>query len=74
MNLKTETDPENLRYHLALSLAPKVGPGIFKAILAYSGSAKAFFSLSKGKASKIPRVGEKLLVDATYLSLQVPHS
>jgi DNA processing protein len=61
MNLIPETDPENLRYHLALSQAPKVGPGIFKAILAYSGSAKAFFNLTKGKASKIPRVGEKLL-------------
>lgn len=61
MNSKPETDPENLRYHLALSQAPKVGPGIFKAILAYSGSAKAFFELNKGKAAKIPRVGEKLL-------------
>lgn len=61
MNSKTEKDPENLRYHLALALAPKVGPGVFKAILAYSGSARAFFSLTKGKASKIPRVGEKLL-------------
>lgn len=61
MNLKPETDSENLRYHLALSQAPKVGPGVFKAILAYSGSAKAFFNLTKGKASKIPRVGEKLL-------------
>ncbi|WP_111671152.1 DNA-processing protein DprA [Algoriphagus litoralis] len=61
MNSKPETDPENLRYHLALSLAPKVGPGIFKAILAYSGSARGFFTLTKGKASKIPRVGDKLL-------------
>lgn len=61
MNLKSETNPENLRYHLALSLASKVGPGVFKAILAYSGSAKSFFQLTKGKASKIPRVGEKLL-------------
>lgn len=61
MNLSLEANPENLRYHLALSQAPKVGPGIFKAILAYSGSAKAFFNLSKGKASKIPRVGDKLL-------------
>lgn len=61
MNLKPETDPENLLYHLALSQAPKVGPGVFKAILAYCGSAKAFFNLSKVKASKIPRVGEKLL-------------
>lgn len=61
MNSIPETDPENLRYHLALSQAAKVGPGIFKAIIAYSGSAKAFFNLTKGKASKIPRVGEKLL-------------
>lgn len=61
MNSKPETDLENLRYHLALSQAPKVGPGIFKAIVAYSGSARAFFQLTKGKASKIPRVGQKLL-------------
>jgi DNA processing protein len=61
MNLKPETNLENLRYHLALSQAPKVGPGIFKAILAYSGSAKAFFELNKAKAARIPRVGEKLL-------------
>lgn len=61
MNSKPETDPESLRYYLALSLAPKVGPGAFKAIVAYSGSPKAFFSLAKGKAAKIPRVGEKLL-------------
>ncbi len=61
MNSKPATDPENLRYHLALSQASKVGPGIFKAILAYSGSAKAFFNFPKSKASKIPRVGEKLL-------------
>lgn len=52
---------EELRYFLALSLAQKVGPGIFKAILAYSGSPQRFFQLNKGKASKIPRVGDKLL-------------
>jgi len=61
MNSKPETDPEDLRYHLALTQAPKVGPGIFKAILAYSGSAKTFFTLNKGRAAKIPRVGEKIL-------------
>ena len=61
MNSNPEKEHENLRYHLALALAPKVGPGVFKAILAYSGSAKDFFQLTKGKASKIPRVGEKLL-------------
>jgi DNA processing protein len=42
-------------------MAPKVGPTLFKAIVAYSGSPKDFFKLPKGKASKIPRVGEKLL-------------
>ena len=61
MNSKPEKEHEHLRYHLALALAPKVGPSVFKAILAYSGSAKEFFHLTKGKASKIPRVGEKLL-------------
>jgi DNA processing protein len=61
MNLKPGTDPENLLFHLALSQAPKVGPGVFKAILAYSGSAKAFFNLPKSRAAKIPRVGTKLL-------------
>ena len=52
---------EELRHFLALSLAPKVGPGIFKAILAYAGSPQRFFQISKGKASKIPKVGDKLL-------------
>lgn len=61
MNFPPDQDLEQLRYHLALSIAPKVGPTLFKAILAYSGSPKGFFSLSKGKASKIPRVGDKLL-------------
>ncbi|GAA0879961.1 DNA-processing protein DprA [Algoriphagus jejuensis] len=61
MSSKTEKDPEKIRYYLALSQAQKVGPSVFKAILAYSGSAKAFFQLNKGKAAKIPRVGEKLL-------------
>jgi DNA processing protein len=61
MNSIPEKEHENLRYHLALVLAPKVGPSVFKAILAYSGSPKDFFHLTKGKASKIPRVGEKLL-------------
>lgn len=52
---------EALRYYLALALAPKVGPTIFKAIVAYSGSPENFFGLTKGKASKIPQVGPRLL-------------
>nr|WP_192351471.1 DNA-processing protein DprA [Algoriphagus sp. Y33] len=52
---------EDLRYHLALHLAPKIGSGIFKAIIAYSGSAYNFFKLPKGKVAKTPKVGEKLL-------------
>lgn len=51
---------EDLRYFLALALAPKIGPGSFKAILAYAGSVKNFFQLSRGKASKIPRGGDKI--------------
>ncbi|MBB6325518.1 DNA processing protein [Algoriphagus iocasae] len=53
--------PEELRYFIALWSAPKIGPGIIKSIIAYSGSAKRFFELPKGKAAKTPRVGEKLL-------------
>lgn len=55
--------PENddLHYFLALALAPKIGPAVFKAILAYAGSPKRFFELPKGKVSKTPSVGPKLL-------------
>jgi len=52
---------DDLRYYLALALAPKIGPGIFKAIIAYSGSARHFFELPKGKVAKTPKVGTKLL-------------
>ncbi|WP_100626802.1 DNA-processing protein DprA [Algoriphagus formosus] len=54
-------DHEHIRHFIALALAPKIGPSLFKAILAYSGSPKAFFDIPKGKASKIPKVGPKLL-------------
>ena len=54
-------DPDELRYFLALALAPKIGPSVFKAILAYSGSPKRFFQLPKGKVAKTPKVGRKLL-------------
>ncbi len=54
-------DHESLRYFIALALAPKVGPGIFKAIVAYSGSPQGFFRLPKGKISKTPKVGNRLL-------------
>lgn len=61
MNSTPDPNHDELRYHLALALAPKVGPGVFKSILAYSGSPRHFFQLTKGKASKIPKLGEKLL-------------
>lgn len=61
MNFPPDPDLEQLRYHLALAMAPKVGPTLFNAIVSYSGSPKEFFRLTKGRASKIPRVGEKLL-------------
>jgi DNA processing protein len=61
MNSKPEPTPEEKRYFVALAIAPKVGPVLFKAILAYAGSAEAFFTLTPGKAAKIPRIGQKLL-------------
>lgn len=52
---------EERRYAVALSLIPQLGPGIFKAIISYSGSARNFFQMPKGKAAKIPGVGPKLI-------------
>ncbi|EON74951.1 Rossmann fold nucleotide-binding protein Smf possibly involved in DNA uptake [Lunatimonas lonarensis] len=53
---------EDLLYAVALSLVPQLGPGIYKNIISYSGSAKRFFELPRGKASRIPGIGPKLLV------------
>ena len=47
--------------HIALSLIPQIGPGIFKTIISYCGSPKNFFTMPKGKAEKIPGIGLKLL-------------
>ncbi len=52
---------ENILYDLALSLVPKIGPAIYRNILAYAGDSKNFLSISKGKASKIPRINSKVL-------------
>lgn len=61
MNSMKNPTHEELRYFIALWSAPKIGPGILKAIIAYSGSAKRFFEIPKGRAAKTPKVGEKLL-------------
>jgi len=60
MNSNTNPSPEEKRYHLALALAPQIGPTLFKAILAYAGTAQTFFTSASKKLKKIPRVGKKL--------------
>lgn len=60
MNSNTNPNPEEKRYHLALALAPQIGPTLFKAILAYAGTAQTFFTSASKKLKKIPRVGKKL--------------
>lgn len=52
---------ENLLYELALNFIPKIGPLVFRNIIAYTGSAKYFFEMPSGKAQKIPRVSKGLL-------------
>ncbi len=52
---------EALHYQIALSLIPKIGPTLYRNIIAYSGSAYGFFNLTNGKAAKIPRIGQKLI-------------
>lgn len=54
------TTHDTLRYIVALSLIPKIGPGVYKNIISYSGSAQQFFSLPNGKIRKILGVGSKL--------------
>ena len=51
---------EELIFELALNLIPKIGPSLYRNILAYTGPAKDFFDLPPGKISKIPRVNKKL--------------
>lgn len=51
---------ESLRHELALSLIPKIGPSIYRGILAHAGSVEEFFAWKFGKASKITRVTKTL--------------
>ncbi|MCL6258772.1 DNA-processing protein DprA [Aquiflexum sp. TKW24L] len=50
---------EDLIFELSLNLIPKIGPSLYRNILAYTGSAKEFFDMPAGKISKIPRVNKK---------------
>lgn len=52
---------EDIQYELALNFIPKIGPLIFRNIIAYTGSARNFFEMPSGKALKIPRVSKGLL-------------
>lgn len=61
MNSNPDPTPEDKEHFIALALAPKVGPVLFKAIVAYAGSALAFFSFSQSQVAKIPRIGRRLL-------------
>lgn len=51
---------EDLIFELTLNLIPKIGPSLYRNILAYTGSAKDFFDLPLGKISEIPRLSAKL--------------
>lgn len=52
---------DELVYELALNLVPKIGPNLYRNIIAYTGSARAFFEIPPGKLSKVPRLGKKLI-------------
>ena len=51
---------EERLYQVALHFTPGIGHFMFRQLLAYCGSAKAVFSQSKGKLSKIPGIGPKV--------------
>jgi len=61
MNSIPDPTPEDKQHFIALALAPKVGPILFKAIVDYAGSALAFFSFTQIQVAKIPRIGRRLL-------------
>lgn len=48
-------------YEIALNLLPKIGPSVYRSIVAYTGSAKQFFEMPLGKLSKVPRINKNLL-------------
>ncbi len=52
---------DELTYQLALNLIPKIGPAIYRNVLAYAGSAQNFFELPAGRISKIPRINKTLV-------------
>lgn len=51
---------ESLRHELALSLIPKIGPAVYRNILAQAGTVQEFFDWKFGKANKITRVNRSL--------------
>lgn len=51
---------ESLRHELALSLIPKIGPSVFRNILAQAGTVLEFFDWKFGKANKVTRVNRSL--------------
>lgn len=48
-------------YEIALNLLPKIGPSVYRSIIAYTGSAKLFFEMPLGKLAKVPRINKNLL-------------
>ncbi len=47
-------------FEIALNLIPKIGPAVYRSIMAYTGSAKLFFEMPLGKLSKIPKINKNL--------------
>lgn len=52
---------EDKLYQVALSLIPKIGPVLSKQLINYFESPKTILSTPRGKLTKIPGVGEKLV-------------
>jgi len=52
---------DEVLYQVALSMLPGVGGMIGKQLLAYCGSAKAVFNMSKSKLLRVQSVGEKII-------------
>jgi DNA processing protein len=63
----------DLKYKIALSLIPKIGPVTAKKLIAYIGSIEGIFSESKKNLLKIPGIGE-ILAESIVGSVVLPQA
>ncbi|MBN1767351.1 MAG: DNA-processing protein DprA [Prolixibacteraceae bacterium] len=60
---------ESAVYKIALSLLPRIGPRLARALVAYTGSAQAVFTEKKAHLAKVPGIGEGILSNIDFKNI-----